>query len=435
MHFVLGARICAKKDFMFFGKHVAFSVSLRYNVSKYHFHTEDFPMKPTYKTTIFACFVGYIVQAIVNNFAPLLFITFQKTYSIPLSQITLLVTINFAVQLAVDLLSTLFVDKIGYRTSIVIAQGFSAAGLILLTVLPEFMPPFAGILAAVTVYAIGGGIIEVLISPIMESCPTDNKEKAMSLLHSFYCWGHVGVVLLSTAFFTLCGIENWRVLAYIWAIIPVINGFLFLKTPIAPLIADGEKGMTLPKLFKNKTFWLLVVMMVCSGACEQAVSQWASAFAEIGLDISKTAGDLAGPMTFAVMMGISRVIYGKYGDKLDLQKFMSLSAVLCIFSYLLAALSPLPLLSLVGCALCGFSVGIMWPGTFSRAAASLRTGGTAMFALLALAGDLGCSAGPTLVGFVSDAAGGSLKAGILAAVLFPIVMTLCLILSGKKAKK
>lgn len=392
-------------------------------------------MKPTYKTTVFACFVGYIVQAIVNNFAPLLFITFQNTYDIPLSQITLLVTINFGVQLTVDLISTLFVDKIGYRASIVLAQGFSAAGLILLTVLPEVMPPFAGILAAVIVYAIGGGIIEVLISPIMESCPTDNKEKAMSLLHSFYCWGHVGVVLISTAFFALCGIENWRYLAYAWALVPVINGFIFLKTPIAPLIAEGEKGMTLAELFKSKVFWLLVVMMVCSGASEQGVSQWVSAFAETGLGISKTAGDLAGPLTFATLMGISRAIYGKYGDKLNLEKFMSVSAVLCIFSYVLASLAPIPLLSLIGCAVCGFSVGIMWPGTFSRASATLRTGGTAMFALLALAGDLGCSAGPTLVGFVSDAVGGNLKAGILAAAVFPLVMVLCLVIGRKKKEE
>jgi fucose permease len=378
--------------------------------------------------------VGYIVQAIVNNFAPLLFITFQNTYDIPLSQITLLVTINFGVQLTVDLFSTLFVDKIGYRTSIVLAQGFSAAGLILLTVLPEVMPPFAGILTAVIVYAIGGGIIEVLISPIMESCPTDNKEKAMSLLHSFYCWGHVGVVLISTAFFALCGIENWRYLAYAWALVPVINGFIFLKTPIAPLIAEGERGMTLAELFRSKVFLLLVVMMVCSGASEQGVSQWVSAFAETGLGISKTAGDLAGPLTFATLMGISRVIYGKYGDKLNLEKFMAVSAVLCIFSYVLAALAPLPFLSLIGCAVCGFSVGIMWPGTFSRASATLRTGGTAMFALLALAGDLGCSAGPTLVGFVSDAAGGNLKAGILAAAVFPLVMVICLVM-GRKRKE
>lgn len=389
-------------------------------------------MKPTYRTTIVACFVGYIVQAIVNNFAPLLFITFQKTYDIPLSQITLLVTINFAVQLTVDLLSTLFVDKIGYRTSIVIAQGFSAAGLVFLTVLPEVMPPFFGILAAVVVYAIGGGIIEVLISPIMESCPTDNKEKAMSLLHSFYCWGHVGVVLISTAFFTLCGIENWRVLAYIWALVPVVNGFIFMKTPLAPLIAEGEKGMTLAELFKSKVFWLLVVMMVCSGASEQAVSQWASAFAETGLGISKTAGDLAGPMAFAVLMGVSRAVYGKYGDKLNLEKFMQASSLLCVFAYLLVSLSPSPVLSLIGCAVCGFSVGIMWPGTFSRAAASLRTGGTAMFALLALAGDLGCSSGPTLVGFVSDAVGGDMKAGILAAAAFPLIMLLCLVFGKNK---
>ena len=388
-------------------------------------------MKPTYKTTIFACFVGYIVQAIVNNFAPLLFITFQNTYGIPLSQITLLVTINFCVQLLVDLLATLFVDRIGYRTSIVMAQVFSAAGLIMMTVLPGIMPPFAGILASVIIYAIGGGIIEVLISPIMESCPTDNKEKAMSLLHSFYCWGHVGVVLLSTAFFGVFGIENWRMLACIWALVPIINSVLFWRTPIAPLIAEGEKSMTLLELFRSKVFWVLIIMMVCSGASEQAVSQWASAFAEVGLGISKTAGDLAGPMTFAILMGSARAIYGKYGDKIDIHKFMTGSAILCIGAYLLTALAPMPFLSLVGCAICGFSVGIMWPGTFSKAASALPVGGTAMYALLALAGDLGCSSGPTLVGFVSNAMGGNMKAGILVAMVFPVVMLMCL-MRGRK---
>ena len=395
----------------------------------------DIFMKLNYNTTIFACFVGYIVQAIVNNFVPLLFITFQHDYQIPLTQITLLVTINFGVQLTVDLLSTLFVDKIGYRTSIVIAQIFSAAGLLMLTFMPEIMDPFAGILISVIVYAIGGGIIEVLISPIMESCPTDNKEKAMSLLHSFYCWGHVGVVLISTLFFAILGIENWRILAAIWAIVPIINGIIFLKTPIAPLLSADEKGMTLPELFKNKIFWLLMVMMLCAGASEQAVSQWASAFAEQGLGISKAAGDLAGPMAFAICMGASRAIYGKYGDKLDLEKFMMASTMLCVASYLLISLVPSPMLSLIGCAICGLSVGIMWPGTFSKAAISLKTGGTAMFALLALAGDLGCSSGPTLVGFVSDAASGNMKLGILAGIVFPAVMLLSLLISkNKKAR-
>ena len=383
-------------------------------------------MKPTYRTTILACFVGYIVQAIINNFIPLLFITFQNTYQIPLSQITLLVTINFCVQLLVDMLATLFVDKIGYRISIVLAQVLAAAGLVLMTILPGILPPFAGILTAVIIYAIGGGIIEVLISPIMESCPTDNKEKAMSLLHSFYCWGHVGVVLLSTAFFGVFGIENWRVMACIWAIIPIANGILFWKTPIAPLIAEGEKGMTILELFKSKVFWMLIIMMVCAGASEQAVSQWASAFAEVGLGISKVAGDLTGPMTFAILMGSARAIYGKYGEKIDIHKFMTGSAALCIGAYLLTALAPIPILSLAGCAISGFAVGIMWPGTFSKAAKALPVGGTAMYALLALAGDLGCSSGPTLVGFVSNALGGNMKIGILAAVVFPVVMLLCL---------
>lgn len=384
-----------------------------------------------FKTTIFSCFVGYIVQAIVNNFVPLLFIMFQNTYDIPLSKITLLVTINFGVQLVVDLLATKFVDKIGYRTSIVIAHGTSAAGLILLTVLPEVIEPFAGILIAVMVYAIGGGIIEVLISPIMEASPTDNKEKAMSLLHSFYCWGHVGVVLLSTLFFKFWGIENWKLLALIWAVIPIVNGVIFLKTPIAPLVENGEKGMTLRELFTNKTFWLLILMMICSGASEQSVSQWASAFAEQGLHISKAAGDLAGPMMFAILMGSARAVYGKYGDKINLDTFMKISSILCIVSYLLVSVTPSPVISLIGCGLCGLSVGIMWPGTFSKAALSLRTGGTAMFALLALAGDLGCGGGPTLVGVVSNAASDNLKLGILAGIIFPVTLLMCLIVSFK----
>ena len=390
-------------------------------------------MKKNYNATIFACFTGYIVQAVVNNFVPLLFITFQNTYRIPLAQIALLVTVNFCVQLGVDFLASFFADKLGYRRCIVAAQFFAAAGLVGLTVLPKLLPPFVGILIAVCIYAIGGGLIEVLISPIMESCPTDNKEKAMSLLHAFYCWGHVGVVLLSTAFFAIFGIGAWRVMALVWAAIPVVNGFLFLHVPIAPLIPEGETGMSVAALCRNKTFWLLMVMMVCSGASEQAVSQWASAFAEGGLGISKTAGDLAGPMTFAVLMGTSRTIYGKFGHKIKIEKFMVGSTLLCMASYLLTALSPWPVLSLLGCALCGFSVGILWPGSFSKAAVALPTGGTAMFALLALAGDLGCASGPGVVGFVSDALGGRLQPGILTAIVFPTVLLACLLGKRKNA--
>ena len=390
-------------------------------------------MKDKYQKTIYACFIGYVVQAVVNNFVPLLFLTFEKTYGIPLGKITMLITLNFGVQLIVDLLSAGFVDKIGYRVSIVIAHAASALGLIGLVVLPNLLPDaYTGILLSVMIYAIGGGLIEVLISPIMESCPTDNKEKAMSLLHSFYCWGHVAVVLISTCFFKIFGIENWKILACVWAIIPIVNGLIFTKAPIAPLVEEGETGMTILDLCREKMFWILLLMMVCAGASEQAVSQWASTFAEKGLGVSKAIGDLAGPMAFAILMGSARAFYGKFGDKIDLDKFMVGSGLLCIASYLMISLSPLPQLSLLGCAICGLSVGIMWPGSFSKAAAVMRNGGTAMFALLALGGDLGCSGGPTLVGYVSSMFSEDLKKGIFAAIVFPVLLIAGTVLSGKK---
>lgn len=395
-------------------------------------------IKNQYNRTVAACFVGYIVQAIVNNFTPLLFLVFQRSYNVSLSQITLLVTFNFGIQLLVDILSVGFVDKIGYRVSMVLAHILSAAGIILLTILPEILSsPFAGILIAVMVYAIGGGILEVLVSPVVEACPSDNKEKAMSMLHSFYCWGHGGVVLFSTLFFYTVGIQNWKILALIWAVIPICNAFVFTKVPIASLIEDGERGLRLKELFGIKTFWILLVMMVCAGASEQAVSQWASAFAEKGLGISKTAGDLAGPMTFAILMGASRAFYGKYGHRINLERFMAYSCILCIVSYLCICFLPIPQLNLAACGVCGLSVGIMWPGTFSKASAALPKGGTAMFALLALGGDIGCAGGPTVVGMVSGALGDNLKIGILAGIVFPILMftgiIFCRKIKGKAA--
>ena len=382
-------------------------------------------MKKNYQNTMYACFTGYIVQAIVNNFVPLLFLTFEKTYQIPLSQITMLITINFGIQLIIDLLSAGFVDKIGYRASAVMAHIFSAAGLLSLVILPELFPSaFAGLLTAVVIYAVGGGLIEVLISPIIESCPTDNKEKAMSLLHSFYCWGHVGVVLLSTCFFKFVGIAHWKILACLWAVIPIVNAVVFTKVPIASLIEEGEQGLSMGELFKNRLFWVLMLMMMCAGASEQAVSQWASTFAEMGLHVSKTIGDLAGPMMFALLMGSARAFYGKFGDRINLKKFMLGSSVLCILSYLIISLSPSSVFSLSGCGICGLSVGIMWPGTFSMASASIRNGGTALFALLALAGDLGCSGGPTLVGAVFSMMSENLKLGILAGIIFPVLLVI-----------
>lgn len=382
-----------------------------------------------YKSTIRACFAGYVVQAVVNNFVPLLFLTFQSQYGIPLSQVTLLITINFALQLAVDGVSVFFIDRIGYRAAAVIAHICAALGLVGLAFLPDLLPsPFAGLLLSVLLYALGGGLLEVIVSPIVESCPSDHKAQTMSILHSFYCWGSAGVIVISTLFLKVFGASSWKILAAIWALLPLANCFVFTKVPLAPLVAEGEAGMHIGQLFRSRVFWVIMLMMLCAGASEQAVSQWASTFAEKGLGVSKAVGDLAGPTVFALLMATSRLLYGKFGAKIDLNKAMMASALLCVVSYLLIGLTNSPVLGLVGVGLCGLAVGIFWPGTFSTAAASLRGGGTAMFALMALAGDLGCSGGPTLAGAIAGAFGDNLRLGILCAVAFPALMILGILL-------
>lgn len=382
-------------------------------------------IRKNYRHTIYASYIGYITQAIVNNLAPLLFLIFRDEFSLPLSKITCIVTLNFGIQLTVDLLAAKFVDKIGYRICVVSAHVFAAVGLVGMAVFPMIFPDaYAGLLVAVVCYAIGGGLIEVLISPIVEACPTDNKASVMSLLHSFYCWGTVAVVALSTLYLFAFGKENWRILAILWALVPLFNMLYFSQVPLATLTEENE-GMTIGELLKSKLFWLFFVLMIMAGASEQAMSQWASAFAESGLKVSKTVGDLAGPCFFSILMGSSRAFYAKFGEKIDLLKFIMGSALLCIFSYLLAVFSPYPVFGLLGCGLCGLSVGIFWPGTFSLAAAKMPKGGTAMFALMALAGDVGCGGGPTVVGFVAEHFSDNLKCGLLTAILFPIVLLIC----------
>lgn len=387
-------------------------------------------MAKNYEKTIRACFIGYIVQAIVNNFAPLLFITFQTTYDIPLAQITTLITINFALQLMTDLAAAYFTDKIGYRASVLIAHTMAALGLIGLAVFPSVMPsPFVGLVMAVVLYAIGGGLLEVIVSPMVEACPSEHKDRTMSMLHSFYCWGSVGVILVSTLVFWLFGIQNWRILAALWAIVPIANGIAFINVPIISMEESTGESTPMSQLFKIKMFWIFIVLMCCAGASELVISQWASAFAEKALGISKSLGDLLGPTLFAVLMGLSRVIYGKYGDKIGLDRMMILSCALCVIAYLMIALFDSAMIGLTGIAISGFAVGIMWPGTYSKAAGVMKGGGTAMFAFLALAGDLGCTSGPTFAGWTAAVFGDNLKVGILCATVFPAVMLLTLLMT------
>ena len=385
-----------------------------------------------YRKTLIACYFGFITQAISANFTPLLFLTFRDTYGIGFEKLALIPMVFYLTQLLVDFAAAKFVDKIGYRTCVVSSQVLSAAGLILMAVLPEAFPvPFIGILTAVVLYAVGSGLIEVLVRPIVEACPFENKDGMMSLLHSFYCWGAVGVILGSTLFFTVFGIANWKILAVIWALVPLYNTFNFISCPIERLVEDG-KSMRTGQLLRLPLFWLLIVLMICAGASEASMAQWASAFTESAMGVSKTVGDLAGPCLFAVFMGISRILYGKMSEKLDLTKTMLACGVLCVSCYLTASLSSMPVFGLAGCAFCGASVGIMWPGTISISAQKCPRGGTAMFAFLALAGDLGATVSSAMVGGISNMFGGNLKTGLLAASVFPLILILGLALLNRR---
>lgn len=391
-------------------------------------------MKKNYKKTRVACYFGFITQSISANFAPLLFITFSRAYNINLAKIALIPFVFYLTQLIIDLAATKFVDKIGYRTCVVTSQIISALGLILMAILPAIMSsPFLGIMISVVLYAMGSGLIEVLVSPIIEACPFENKEGMMSLLHSFYCWGAVGVILFSTLFFALFGVEKWQILTIILALIPLLNTFNFLTCPIERLVEKDER-MPVNKLLRLPIFWILILLMICAGAAEASMAQWASAFTESAIGVSKTIGDLVGPCMFAFFMGISRMLYGKINKKLELTKAMLICGILCVACYLVAALSSLPILGLAGCAFCGIAVGIMWPGSISISSQKCPKGGTAMFAFLALAGDLGATASPTIVGYVSNIFDGNLKMGLLVATIFPLILIFCLIIIKLKFK-
>ena len=388
--------------------------------------------RKNYRKTLIACYLGFVTQAISANYTPLLLLTFKNSYGISLGELAFIPMAFYLTQLFIDLAATRFVDKIGYRICIVVSQVVSAVGLALMVILPELLPtPYVGILIAVTLYAVGSGLVEVLASPIVEACPFENKEGMMSLLHSFYCWGAVGVILGSTVFFTVFGIENWKLLTLLWALIPFYNAFNFLSCPINRLEEEGEA--TSPgTLLRMPLFWLLILLMACAGAAEASMAQWASAFTELSLRVSKTVGDLAGPCLFAALMGISRVFYSKNSARLDLTKTMLACGILCVACYLLAALSEEPLIGLAGCAICGISVGIMWPGSISISAQECPRGGTAMFAFLALAGDTGATIGPTLVGNISHLFCGNLKIGLLYASAFPLILALVLVILRRR---
>lgn len=386
------------------------------------------------KHTLVACFIAYMVQAIVCNFAPLLFVGWNREFNISIVQLTTIVTVTFFTQIVVDLASAKFAEQIGYKVCLVVSHICSCLGFILLGTLPYIMKNvYLGLMISIVLYSIGSGLLEVLISPVVESCPTDNKAGAMSLLHSFYCWGTVFVIGVSTAFFAIAGREHWKYLSFFWALFAFLNGLFFCFVPIAEP-KHKEKKQRDSSIFKTKFFYIAVVIMICSGSAELAMSQWASSFAETGLGVSKTVGDLAGPLAFAVLMGLGRVVFSKLSSKVSVEKYLVFSSVLCIASYLLACLSPVPAISLVGCALCGFAVSAMWPGTISLTTRKTGSTSTLMFALLAVSGDIGCTTGPTVIGWITNAFDQDLKKGLIFSIAFPIIIIIMLALTSTKKK-
>jgi MFS family permease len=404
----------------------------------------------TYRNTTFACYRGYITQAIINNLAPLLFIIFQTDYSISYERLGQLVLINFATQLLTDVWATKYADHFGYRKCMVVAHAFSTVGLISLGLLPQFLPsPYIGIIISVMLYAIGGGLLEVIVSPIVEALPNENKEASMSLLHSFYCWGQMAVVLISTILLWLIGRDYWFFLPILWSLFPLYNLFQFLKVPLLPLVIEGSQ-MRLKELFSLPTFYLALLLMVCAGASELIMSQWSSLFAEKGLMIPKLYGDILGPGLFALFMAIGRTIYGYYGDRFPIKACLFGSSILCLITYLVTVFSSNPFLSLFACSLSGLSVCLMWPGTFSLASATFPRGGTLMFGILAICGDLGCSFGPWLAGKISDYVQDTgrtltvlvnsgfdleqlgLRSGLLTGIIFPFLMGISLLIFRNK---
>lgn len=386
---------------------------------------------PDYQKTKLACYLGFVTQAIVANFTPLLFMVFHREYGISISRLALIPALFYLVQLITDFLCAKF-KNLNYRKSIVVSEVVSALGLIGLAFLPElFSDPLVGILLCVGVYAVGSGLIEVLCSPIIEACPFPNKEGMMSLLHSFYSWGAVGVILGSTLFFTLFGLENWRLLTCLWALIPLYNIYNFAVCPIDPIVPDAE-GMSMKQLLENRMFWLFLLLMIAAGASESTMAQWTSAFAESSLGVDKAVGDLAGPCGFAFCMGLGRLWYGKKGEKLDLSNYMLWAGILCFAAYLAASLSSVPQFAFAGCLISGLAVGIMWPGSISLTSARIPGGGTALFALLALAGDVGGTLGPSLVGIFTGPDGNDIQSGLLAASAFPVLLVICLLLLKRR---
>ena len=386
-------------------------------------------MSAKYIPTKIACYIGYIVQAVVNNFLPILFIAFNNIYGLGYEELARLMVFNFATQMVVDFITPKIVSKVGYKTGAVLSQLTAALGLFLLGVLPRIMDTYTGIILSIIIYAFGSGLMEVLISPIVEMLPTSDKSGNMSLLHSFYCWGQAFTIIVTTILVMIFGYSRWANIPMLWAIIPFFNTLFFIKVPVIEPSIKTEK-FKLKHLIKDQKFLIYMVMMLCAGASEIAMAEWASMFAQQALGISKVIGDLLGPCAFAIFMGTGRIWYAAVSKKLDFSKTLIVLSILCFICYIVVAVCEIPLVALIFCAVCGFTVSISWPGIYSEGAREFPEGSSVMYSVFAMCGDTGCCLGPWVLGIVADSAG--LNMGFLSASSFSVIMILAVLLLRKK---
>lgn len=391
-------------------------------------------LEKKYLPTKLAGYVGFIVQAIVNNFLPILFIVFQDVYGLGYEKLGRLIVINFATQMFIDFITPKIIHKLGYRRAAFLCQFTACVGLCLMAVLPRFMSnTYLAIIISIVFYATGSGLMEVILSPMIEMLPTGNKSGNMAVLHSFYCWGQTVVVPLTTLMVFIFGRENWTYIPLVWAVVPFVNMFTFLRVPIVEPDSE-EKQSTFLELARTPKFVVYMVMMLCAGASEIAMSQWSSLFVEQALGVSKAIGDIVGPCLFALFMALGRVIYASLSKKVSFTRLLIWLNLLCFICYVMVALCHIAVLSLVFCALCGLSVSISWPGIYSAGARTFKTGGAVMFSAFAMCGDTGCALGPGLVGLVAEYT--NLNVGFLVAAVFPLIMVICsiYILKNRVAK-
>lgn len=356
----------------------------------------------SYQLTTISCFVGIFCQAVSSNITAILFIPLMTLYGLSYVHLGLLVGINFTTQVLVDIIASRLVDRYGFRVFVLPSDILAVIGLVLFGLTPVlFDNILTGLVFSTIIFSASCGLQEVMLSPIVNAIPHNDKGPAMALMHSFYAWGQVATIIITTLFLFFFGIENWQVIVFLWALVPLVNFFMFLAAPFPGVIHENQR-MTMRDLIL-KPFYLVALLAIMGGAATELVmNQWSSTFSEKVLELPKVTGDILGMCGFAVFLGLGRVLYGRYGSKINMNNVLVGSAAAAVVCYIAVAISPLPAISLAACAVCGLAASLLWPGTLVITAEKYPLAGAWIFAILAAAGDIGAASGPFAAGVITD---------------------------------